>query len=193
MNNITPGRKEIHLEVTQMLGVHLANMYSLMTRLQNFHWNVEGPQFPGLHSLFEEHYQKLWKEVDEIAERIRAMGEYAPGSQKEFFELSQISDRATPIDADGMLDDLITCSVIVREHCEETLKVAELVPDEVTVDMMVHHLAFLEKAIWMYGSSLSRSEGDEVAEMAIPKTTKKNESPSRSSDANGNGSHMHIA
>ena len=153
-----PGRKEIHAEVADMLGRHLANVYTLMLRLQNFHWNVEGATFYSAHNLFEQKYEELWGEVDEIAERIRIVGATPPATLKEFFELSQIADRPQPTDCDAMYNELITCYVICREFCQETLKTAGLVGDEVTCDLLISHLAKFEKAIWMFRSSLSRTE-----------------------------------
>ncbi len=160
MQKIVAGRKEIHSELADSLGVHLAHLYNLVIRLQGFHWNVEGPQFHAAHAMFENFYKELWEEVDVVGERIRALGAYAPVGLETLNELSTIAGRGMPLDADAMLDDLITCCVVVREHAAKTRESAELLVDPVTSDMLTTHLAILEKALWMFRSSLSRAEND---------------------------------
>lgn len=148
--------KHLSAELTDMLKVHLANTYSLMLRLQNYHWNVEGPQFMQAHELFEHYYTAMWKSVDVIAERIRALDEYVPGNLRDFYDLAQITDRSRPEDLDGMLEDLITCFIVTRQFAGETLKTAGVIPDEVTSDMLINQMKILEKGIWMLRSSRSR-------------------------------------
>lgn len=172
MRDTIPVRKEIHTELTNMLNVHLANMYSLMLRLQYFHWNVEGPQFFSAHAIFEKYSKEIAEEVDITAERIRTLGEYAPGSLREFYELSQLTDRHQPLDTDRMFDDLITCCVVVREFCKETLKTAGLLVDEVTSDILIRQLALFEKAVWMFRSSLTRADKyDEDVALSVQRTS----------------------
>ncbi len=168
---------EARPELVSMLSIHLANMYSLTLRFQNFHWNVEGPQFHSLHALFEEHYKVFAKEVDITAERIRFYEVQPPATLREFFELSQLANRQQPSDANGMLRDLITSCVIVHRYCSETLRTSGLLIDEVTSDMLIRQLSALEKAIWMFRSSISDNvETDEDVVLTIERTHER-ESP----------------
>ena len=79
-------RKKITLGLSELL----ADSYMLYIKTHNFHWNVEGPMFNTLHVIFMEQYTELWNSLDLIAERIRSLGEYAPGSYKEFSKLTSI-------------------------------------------------------------------------------------------------------
>ena len=83
------GRKKI----SDGLAVFLADNYVLYLKTQNFHWNVTGPLFQSLHEMFEQQYTDLATAVDEIAERIRAVGHFAPGSFTQFMEISNIKDQ----------------------------------------------------------------------------------------------------
>jgi len=73
---IADDRRQIAAGLSRLL----ADTYTLYLKTHNFHWNVTGPQFTSLHALFETHYNELAVAVDDIAERIRALGEPAPGS-----------------------------------------------------------------------------------------------------------------
>ncbi|RYG72090.1 DNA starvation/stationary phase protection protein, partial [bacterium] len=78
--------------ISDQLSKVLADTYTLYLKTHNFHWNVTGPQFQTLHLMFEEHYNELWQAVDIVAERIRALGFPAPGTGKQFNELSSIKE-----------------------------------------------------------------------------------------------------
>ena len=85
----------------------LADTYTLYLKTHNFHWNVTGPQFNALHAMFMEQYTEMWTAVDEIAERIRALGMPAPGSYKAYAELSSIAEEdGVPIATD-MIANLV--------------------------------------------------------------------------------------
>ena len=87
--NIGLSEKE-RKDVANGLGDLLADSYSLYLKTHNFHWNVEGPMFRSLHLMFMEQYTDMWNALDEIAERIRALGHYAPGTYAEFLKRSTI-------------------------------------------------------------------------------------------------------
>jgi hypothetical protein len=70
----------------------LSDTFVLYLKTHNFHWNVEGPQFLGLHEMFEKQYRDLWNSIDDIAERIRALGQPAPGTTEKFKELAEIKE-----------------------------------------------------------------------------------------------------
>lgn len=98
---------ENRIEITQSLSELLADTYILYTKTQNDHWNVTGIYFKYLHELFEEHYTEMAQAIDEIAERIRALGEYAPGSYQQFSQLSTIKETTTIPNWKEMLTNLL--------------------------------------------------------------------------------------
>src|SRR5438445_12264124 len=89
--------------VADTLGKLLAETYVLYVKTQNFHWNVIGPRFPYLHTLFQQQYEELSAATDEIAERIRALGHHAPGTMAEFLKLASVKEPAAGLDADAMV------------------------------------------------------------------------------------------
>lgn len=142
-------------EVARVLSGFLASTYALYQKSLFYHWNVTGPHFVGLHELFEEHYQELHKAGDAIAERIRALGHFAPGTLAEFTSLSSIKeDRQLPEAASQMVANLLEA----HEHCSEEARgvrrIAEAAEDEVTVDQMVERMEFHDKAAWMLRAML---------------------------------------
>ncbi len=145
------GRTQVAKAIADML----ASSYVLYVKTISYHWNVTGSNFIGLHELFDAQYNELTLANDELAERIRALGHFAPGSVKELLSLSKIQDDAKlPASWDEMVKNLLsgheTCSQIARE----ALKVAEEAEDEVTVDMMASRMTAHDKAAWMLRSTL---------------------------------------
>ena len=102
----------------------LADTYTLYNTTQFYHWNVEGPQFHSLHAMFEEQYDELADAVDLIAERIRVLGWYTPGTLRDFLEVSRIEQTENVRDSAAMLDHLI------RGHRTVAAQLAELVRAE---------------------------------------------------------------
>lgn len=132
----------------------LADEYTLYLKTHNFHWNVTGPLFNTLHAMFEEQYRELAEAVDEIAERIRALGERAPGSYREFSELSSLSEAEGTPDAEEMIRRLVQD----REACVRTARsvfpVAEQAGDEPTCDLLTTRMRVHEKTAWMLRAML---------------------------------------
>jgi starvation-inducible DNA-binding protein len=93
-------------ELIQKMKVYLASNFDLYLKAHNFHWNVMGPDFPQLHDFFGEVYQELWDAVDAIAEQIRQLDAYAPGSLGRFNELSILKGERNVSDAKSMIDKL---------------------------------------------------------------------------------------
>lgn len=142
-------------KVANALGTVLASTYSLYVKSLFYHWNVTGPRFHSLHGLFEEHYQNLHDAGDEIAERIRALGHFTPGTLKVFGELSVVADDdELPKDADGMLASLKKANEQVSAEARRVLKIAEEADDEVTIDMMVERMRYHDEAVWMLSASM---------------------------------------
>lgn len=142
--------------VTEALKRVLADTYGLMVKTQNYHWNVEGPQFPGLHALFMTQYSELFLAVDLVAERIRALGEKAPGSYGEFSKLSKIHDGNGDFDADQMVKDLYEGNVTVLASIKKAFAAASKAGDDSTVDLLTQRIGVHDKAAWMLRSSLPK-------------------------------------
>ena len=132
----------------------LANTYVLYLKTQNFHWNVKGPMFHSLHTLFEEQYTEQAAAIDEIAERLRALGVYAPGSFSAFKELSQISESEDYIPAVEMVKELASDQQVLRGIVGEGIAHASELGDDVTADLLTQRAHVHEKNAWMLSSSL---------------------------------------
>jgi starvation-inducible DNA-binding protein len=132
----------------------LADTYSLFIKTHNFHWNVTGPMFNTLHAMFETQYTELFAAVDEIAERIRALGEFAPGSLGAFRQLSAIGDENTVPSATSMIERLVRDNETVVRTAREILPIAESANDGPTVDLLNQRMQIHEKTAWMLRSML---------------------------------------
>lgn len=136
------------------LRVLLADTYALYVKTHGYHWNVTGPRFNSLHAMFEEQYRELWAALDEIAERIRALGHFAPGSSEEMAGDATIKpDNGVP-DADAMIANLARGHEAVSKAAKAGIKIAEEGGDDVTADFMTERAAIAEKTAWMLRSSL---------------------------------------
>jgi starvation-inducible DNA-binding protein len=149
--------------VTEALKRMLADTYGLMLKTQNYHWNVEGPNFNGLHALFMTQYNELFLAVDEIAERIRTLGEKAPGGYADFGKLSKIKDGNGDLDSDQMLKDLYDANQIVIASIKKVFAAAEKAGDQPTVDLCNARTAAHEKASWMLRSSMPKQSRVKLA------------------------------
>lgn len=132
----------------------LADTYVLYLKTHAFHWNVEGRSFRTLHELFEEQYRDLWESTDEIAERIRALGEYAPGTYAKFQALASIKDNESVPGSDEMLRELISDNEATVRTIRSAIATAEEHGDEASIDLLTGRLSTLEKQIWMMKSIL---------------------------------------
>lgn len=133
----------------------LADSYILYLKTHNFHWNVEGPMFNTLHLMFMEQYTELWNALDLIAERIRALGNYAPGSYKVFAELSSIPEASGKVQAMTMIQQLLEGHEAVAKTARSVFPIAEDGNDEATLDLLTQRLQVHEKTAWMLRSMLS--------------------------------------
>lgn len=132
----------------------LADTYTLYLKTQNFHWNVKGPMFRSLHMLFEEQYTELAMAIDEIAERIRSLGAYAPGSFCDYLELTSIEEATGELKAEAMLEVLANDQATIRKTIGQAICVASELNDDVTTDLMVRRADVHEKSEWMLRSSI---------------------------------------
>jgi len=139
---------------TEALSRLLADSYTLYLKTHNFHWNVTGPMFTTLHTLFETQYTELALAVDEIAERIRALGAKAPGSYREFAELSRVTDSEGSPSARDMINELVGDLDTVVQGAKEVFEVAEAAGDQASADLAVRRMDISEKNAWMLRSHL---------------------------------------
>jgi starvation-inducible DNA-binding protein len=147
--------EEDRASIAEGLSRLLADTYTLYLTTHNFHWNVTGPMFNTLHTMFMEQYTELWNAVDPIAERIRSLGHPAPGSYKQFGELSSIKDVPTqPPKAMEMVAILVQGHEAVARTAREVFPLAEKASDEPTADLLTQRLAFHEQTAWMLRSLL---------------------------------------
>ena len=133
----------------------LADTQALAIQTQNFHWNVTGPQFYELHKFFEALYGELSGAIDELAERMRALNAYAPGSLGAYARLTTIKDVERPLAAKDMLRHALDGHVAAAASAKAALESAQEAGDEPTADLMIERLSALEKAIWMLRSTLA--------------------------------------
>jgi starvation-inducible DNA-binding protein len=132
----------------------LANTYTLYLMTHNFHWNVTGPMFNTLHTMFMDQYTALWGAIDPVAERIRALGHYAPGTYREFGKLATIAEPIDVPEAMEMVRMLVGGHEAVAKTARDILKVADAASDEPTADLLTQRLDFHEKTAWMLRSLL---------------------------------------
>ncbi len=140
---------------TNALSRLLGDTFVLYVKTQGYHWNVTGPRFAQLHTMFETQYLELREAVDEIAERIRALGPMAPASQRQFLALASVAEQEDqPPDALEMVRQLAEDNTTVIATAAMVLKAAEAAADAVTVDLAVRRMTIHEKTRWMLRASL---------------------------------------
>lgn len=149
--------------VIEALKKVLGDTYALAVKTQNYHWNVEGENFSALHTLFETQYDELFASIDEIAERIRALGEKAPGSFAAFSKLKTLPDGDADLDAFGMVKDLYKSNQHVLETLKAAFEKSDKAGDEGTSDLFVGRMRAHEKAAWMLKSSLPPAQRAKLA------------------------------
>lgn len=140
--------------VVEALSHVLADNYTLYLKTQNFHWNVTGPHFQQLHVLFQTQYEELAAANDEIAERIRSLGHKAPGSFTAFAKLATVKEADADLTWQKMIETLAADQDKICESLNKTLKLAQEVDDEPTIDMMIGRLSLHQKNKWMLQAHL---------------------------------------
>ena len=142
-------------KIAQGLSHLLADTYTLYLKTHNFHWNVTGPMFTTLHLMFEGQYTELAAAVDQIAERIRSLGEPAPGSYADFGRLASIKEAAGVPAAEEMVRQLVVGNEAVVKTARKFFPVAESANDESTADLLTQRMQVHEKTAWMLRSLLA--------------------------------------
>lgn len=147
-------RDEERKKIADGLSHLLADTYTLYLKTHQFHWNVTGPLFQTLHLMFETQYTELALAVDEIAERIRALGFPAPGSYSEFGRLSSIKHEPGVHSAGEMIQLLIQGQEAVVRTARSLFSVVEENQDAPTLDLLTKRMEIHEKTAWMLRSLL---------------------------------------
>lgn len=141
-------------KIVQGLSALLADSYTLYLMTHNFHWNVTGPQFNSLHNMFMTQYTEQWTALDEIAERIRALGYPAPGTYKEFVKLASIKEVEGVPSANEMVRHLVAAQEATARTARKLFPVVEEAHDQPTADLITRRLEVHEKTAWMLRSLL---------------------------------------
>ncbi|MCK9488281.1 MAG: DNA starvation/stationary phase protection protein [Xanthomonadales bacterium] len=144
-------RKQIADQLAHLLG----DNYTLYLKTHGFHWNVTGPMFNTLHQMFEEQYNELWLATDEIAERIRALGLFAPASSDRFGELSSIKEETGIPEWQGMVQQLVEGHEAAARTARKVFTVADEANDQPTADLVTGRMQAHEKTAWMLRSLLA--------------------------------------
>jgi starvation-inducible DNA-binding protein len=141
-------------DVVAALRQVVADSYALLGQTHLCHWNVRGPGFFALHTAFEEQYTELFTAIDEIAERIRALGSLAPGGLQSLGRAAGMAELAEEADANAMVKHLVDCNRHLVQHLAEARDVAGEADDTETEDLMIGRIQIHQKYIWMLESFL---------------------------------------
>ena len=144
-------------EIADGLARFLSDAFTLYLKTHNFHWNVTGSMFNALHNMFEAQYTEQWNALDDIAERIRALGFNAPGSYAEFIKLSSIPEEpglTNTADWREMVRQLVVGNEAVCRTARKVLDIADDADDAPTEDLLTQRLQTHEKYAWMLRSLL---------------------------------------
>jgi starvation-inducible DNA-binding protein len=140
--------------LSQSLNQVLADSYALMALTHLAHWNVEGPGFFALHTAFQQQYEELFNAVDEIAERIRALGTYAIGGLAQLAETAQMQEFSSPRPQEDYVRQLLAANEKLVADAECARDVAGEANDPESQDLMIGRITLHQKTIWMLKSFL---------------------------------------
>ena len=142
------------LEIAEGLGRLLADSYVLYLKTHGFHWNVTGPMFSSLHGMFDTQYNELWDSLDEIAERIRALGMPAPFGDSSLTKLTSLQEASSIPAAMDMVQQLMNDHEAVARTARSVFDIADAANDQPTADLLTQRLQVHEKTAWMLRSLL---------------------------------------
>lgn len=143
-------------KIAEGLSHLLADTYTLYLKTHYFHWNVTGPMFQTLHLMFEQQYNELWLAVDLVAERIRSLDFYAPGTYRDFAKLASIKESETVPKAQDMIRELVAGHEAVVRTARSIFPAVEKGADEASADLLTQRLQLHEKTAWMLRSLLEK-------------------------------------
>jgi starvation-inducible DNA-binding protein len=141
-------------KIADGLSALLADSYTLYLMTHNFHWNVTGPHFNSLHAMFMAQYTEQWNALDNIAERIRALGHPAPGTVREFAKLTSIKEVDGVPSALEMVEYLVLAQEAAARTAREVFNAADAASDQPTCDLLTQRMDVHEKTAWMLRSLL---------------------------------------
>jgi starvation-inducible DNA-binding protein len=141
-------------ELVQALKIVLANHYAYSLKAQNFHWNVEGQDFYQYHELFAQIYEEVYGSVDTIAERVRTIGAYTPGSFRRYSELSQVEDQVEIPNATSMLQKLLADIQVIQSSIKICYDLAEQTGNHGLSNLMAERQDAFAKHAWMLTATL---------------------------------------
>ena len=141
-------------EIAQAATKLLADTYAVYLKTHNFHWNVTGPMFTTLHTMFQTQYEELALAVDEVAERVRTLGAYAPGSFSEYARLTGIPEAKPNTRAVDMITQLADDQIRVSDAAAALAKVAGAAGDDVSTDLGIRRQEIHQKNAWMLRAHL---------------------------------------
>lgn len=150
---------EDRAKIVESLSTVLADAYMLYLKTHNFHWNVTGPMFSTLHVMFEEQYTEQWNALDDIAERIRSLGHFAPATYKRYAELSSIQEEPEVLSAKEMIRQLVDGNETLIRTLRAGVRIADELDDYPTADMLTTRMEVHEKNAWMLRSFLEQGAG----------------------------------
>lgn len=136
-------------EVVENLNKLLANLHVHYQKLRNYHWNIVGHDFFELHGVFEQEYDAVKLEIDEVAERIRVFGETPISTLKGYLEVSEIEETGTDLDATKMVDEILSDFEILLSFMVDTTVAAAEIDDVATEDLITGYIVRTEKMHWM--------------------------------------------
>lgn len=136
------------------LKVHLASSVSLYLKASQFHWNIEGPNFPQYHSFLGDFYDEVSSPIDKIAEYIRTLGEYAPGGLTQFAALTIIEDQPSALDATSMMTELASSNLKLLNFLKEMFDTAVEENKQGIANFIAERIDAHEKHAWMLRSIL---------------------------------------
>ncbi len=141
-------------DAAKILGQVLADSYVLLLKTQSVHWNVSGRGFVGIHTLTEQQYNELFAAIDEIAERIRALGYVSPGSLKEFSQITRLTDGVKGTTDEDMVRELVKAHRAMSASLREAIDAIDDLDDDATEDLLIARLQVHDKATWMWSAFL---------------------------------------
>lgn len=141
-------------QIADGLGRLLADTWVLYGKTHGFHWNVTGPMFTSLHTLFETQYNELWDSLDEIAERIRALGLPAPFGDSALTKLASLEEAGSIPAAMDMVKQLVADHEAVARTARSVFEIADAANDQPSADLLTQRLQVHEKTAWMLRSLL---------------------------------------
>ena len=143
-------------DLIQQMKVVLASNFAMYLKAHNFHWNVEGPNFSEYHKLFGDIYEDIWGSVDDVAERIRTLDQYAPGSMSRFAQLSVVDDQINIPNARSMVQELLSDNVKIIAELTKAFNLATKAGKEGLADYFAGRIDVHEKHGWMLRATLKQ-------------------------------------